>query len=93
MNNGIGLIINGLVSAGFVEEDDQIDYLNEIFDTNLDTLDKLKDYNLRQVRDVWDERHGRPETDDTTRLHGAPPRPRRGPSIPARRTRSGGRGT
>lgn len=52
-----GLVINGLVSAGFVEEADQIDYLNEIFDTSLDTLDKLKDYNLRQVRDVWDENH------------------------------------
>jgi hypothetical protein len=49
-----GLVINGLLSAGFVAEDDQIDYLNEIFDTDFDTLRELKAYNLQLVRDVWD---------------------------------------
>ena len=49
-----GLVINGLLSAGFVTEDDQVDYLNEIFDTNLATLQDLEAYNLQLVRDVWD---------------------------------------
>jgi hypothetical protein len=52
-----GLVINGLISAGFVHEDDQIDYLNEIFDTGFDTLGELKTYNLQLVRDTWDENH------------------------------------
>lgn len=52
-----GLVINGLLSAGFVAEDDQIDYLNEIFDTRFDTLQELKAYNLQLVREVWDENH------------------------------------
>ena len=52
-----GLVINGLISAGFVDEDDQIDYLNEIFDTGFDTLPQLKAYNLQLVRDIWDENH------------------------------------
>src|SRR5213083_279384 len=50
-----GLVMNGLVAAGFVEEDDQIDYLNEIFGTSFDTLEELKAYNLQLVEDTWDE--------------------------------------
>jgi len=52
-----GLVINGLIAAGFVDEDDQIDYLNEIFDTSFDTLEELKAYNLQLVEDTWDENH------------------------------------
>ena len=52
-----GLVINGLVAAGFLEEDDQIDYLNEIFGTTFDTLEELKAYNLQLVEDTWDENH------------------------------------
>jgi hypothetical protein len=52
-----GLVMNGLVSAGFVQEAEQIDYLNEIFDTDLDTLAALKAYNLQLVSDVWDGNH------------------------------------
>jgi len=52
-----GLVINGLIAAGFVDEDDQIDYLNEIFGTSFDTLEQLKDYNLQLVEDTWDENH------------------------------------
>jgi hypothetical protein len=52
-----GLVINGLIAAGFVDEDDQIDYLNEIFDTSFDTLEELKAYNLQLVQDTWDENH------------------------------------
>ena len=52
-----GLVITGLVAAGFVEEDDQIDYLNEIFGTSFDTLEQLKAYNLQLVEDIWDENH------------------------------------
>jgi hypothetical protein len=52
-----GLVMNGLVAAGFVEEDDQIDYLNEIFGTSFDTLEELKAYNLQLVEDTWDENH------------------------------------
>jgi len=49
-----GLVMNGLISAGFVAEDEQIDYLNEIFDTHYDTLAELETYNLQLVRDTWD---------------------------------------
>jgi hypothetical protein len=50
-----GLVINGLLAAGFVDEDDQIDYLNQIFNTSFDTLEELKTYNLQLVEDTWDE--------------------------------------
>lgn len=50
-----GLVTNGLVAAGFVREEDQIDYLNEIFGTSFDTLAELKTYNLQLVADTWDE--------------------------------------
>ena len=52
-----GLVINGLLVAGLVDEADQIDYLNEIFGTNFDTLDELRAYNLQLVEDTWDENH------------------------------------
>jgi hypothetical protein len=52
-----GLVINGLLVAGFVDEDDQIDYLNQIFGTSFDTLEELKAYNLQLVEDTWDENH------------------------------------
>jgi len=52
-----GLVMNGLAAAGFVEEDDQIDYLNEIFDTSFDTLEQLQAYNLQLVEDIWDVNH------------------------------------
>ena len=50
-----GLVINGLLAAGFVEEADQIDYLNQIFNTSFDNLEDLKAYNLLLVNDTWDE--------------------------------------
>ena len=52
-----GLVINGLLAAGFTDEDDQIDYLNQIFNTSFDTLEELKAYNLQLVADTWDENH------------------------------------
>jgi hypothetical protein len=52
-----GLVINGLLAAGFVDEDDQIDYLNQIFGTSFDSLAELKAYNLQLVEDTWDENH------------------------------------
>ena len=52
-----GLVINGLLAAGFVDEDDQIDYLNQIFNTSFDTLEELKAYNLQLIEDTWDENH------------------------------------
>ena len=52
-----GLVLNGLLAAGFVEEDEQIDYLNGIFNTSFDSLEELKAYNLQLVQDTWDENH------------------------------------
>ena len=52
-----GLVVNGLVAAGFVEEADQIGYLNDIFGTSFDTLEELKAYNLQVVEDTWDQNH------------------------------------
>lgn len=49
-----GLVVDGLNAAGFVDEDDQIAYLNQIFGTNFDTLEELKSYNLQLVEDGWD---------------------------------------
>jgi hypothetical protein len=50
-----GLVTNGLLAAGFVEEADQIAYLNQIFNTSFDTIEDLKAYNLLLVNDTWDE--------------------------------------
>jgi len=52
-----GLVINGLLAAGFVDEADQIGYLNQIFNTSFDNLEDLKAYNLLLVYDTWDENH------------------------------------
>ena len=49
-----GLILGGLLAAGFTEEQDQIDYLNKIFNTDFATLDELRTFNLDSVRDAWD---------------------------------------
>ena len=49
-----GLVINGLNQAGFVNEQDQIDYLNQVFGTSFDTLDELKTFNLTLLEDNWD---------------------------------------
>lgn len=51
------LVENGLIAAGFVEEEDQIAYLNQVFGTSFDTLDELRDYNLQLVEDNWDLNH------------------------------------
>jgi hypothetical protein len=50
-----GLVMNGLLAAGFVEKADQIAYLNHIFGTSFKSLEKLKAYNLQLVADTWDE--------------------------------------
>ena len=52
-----GLVVNGLLAAELVAVEDQIDYLNDIFDTDFATLDELKAYNLPLVRETWDENH------------------------------------
>lgn len=49
-----GLVINGLNQAGFINEQDQIDYLNQVFGTSFDTLDELKTFNLTLLEDSWD---------------------------------------
>lgn len=50
-----GLVVNDLLIAGFVDEGDQIDYLNDIFGTSFGTLDELRAHNLQLVADTWDE--------------------------------------
>ena len=52
-----GLVINGLLAAELVAVEDQIDYLNDLFDTDFATLDELKAYNLQLVQDTWDQNH------------------------------------
>lgn len=49
-----GLVTSGLLAAGFFDENAQIDYLNQIFGTDFDTLAALKDFNLQLVSDTWD---------------------------------------
>ena len=50
-----GLIIDGLLAAGFDEESEQIDYLNKVFGTSFDSLAALKAFNLQLISDVWDK--------------------------------------
>jgi hypothetical protein len=51
-----GLIMDGLIAAGFVEEKEQIAYLQQVFGRyDLDTLEDLKAYNLQVVEDGWDK--------------------------------------
>jgi len=52
-----GLVTDGLNHAGIVEEQDQIDYLNHVFNTDLDNLSDLKDFNLNLLEDTWDKNH------------------------------------
>jgi len=49
-----GLVTDGMVAAGIVDEDDQLDYLNRIFGTTFATLDDARTFNLQLVRDTWD---------------------------------------
>jgi hypothetical protein len=50
-----GLVTEGLLAAGFDDEAEQIAYLNGVFGTSFTTLAALKDFNLQQVDQVWDE--------------------------------------
>jgi hypothetical protein len=50
-----GLITAGLAAAGFDTEQEQIDYLNAVFDTTYDSLAALKAHNLQLVSDAWDK--------------------------------------
>ena len=50
-----GLIIDGLVAAGFDQEAEQIFYLNHVFGTNFASLAELKAFNLQLVSDAWDK--------------------------------------
>jgi len=50
-----GLIINGLVAAGFDEEAEQIAYLNHVFGTSFDSLPALEAFNLQLISDNWDK--------------------------------------
>lgn len=52
-----GLVIDGLNSAGFVEEQDQINYLNHVFGTDFEYLQDLKTYNLDLLEETWDKNH------------------------------------
>ena len=52
-----GLVTDGLNQAGIVKEQDQIDYLNHVFNTNFDNLSDLKDFNLNLLEDTWDKNH------------------------------------
>ena len=52
-----GLIINGLIAAGFDQEAEQIAYLNQVFGTSFDNLAELEAFNLQQVSDAWDKNH------------------------------------
>ena len=51
------MVINGLLAAELVAVEAQIDYLNDLFDTDFATLDELKAYNLQLVQDTWDQNH------------------------------------
>ena len=50
-----GLVIGGLVAAGFDDENEQIGYLNSLFGTSFDNLLDLKALNLQLISDAWDK--------------------------------------
>jgi len=50
-----GLVTDGLSQAGIVKEQDQIDYLNHVFNTSFDNLSDLKDFNLNLLEDTFDK--------------------------------------
>lgn len=49
-----GLVINGLNVAGFETDKEKIDYLNQVFGTEYESLAQLKDYNLDLTALFWD---------------------------------------
>jgi len=51
-----GLVTGGLNQV-FVDEQDQVDYLNHVFGTNFQYLDDLKVYNLNLLEEAWDKNH------------------------------------
>jgi hypothetical protein len=51
-----GLVMDGLLAAGFADQKDQIAYLNNVvFGTDFSTLEELKVYNLQLIEDVFDK--------------------------------------
>ena len=50
-----GLVIGGLNEAGITDEQDQIEYLNHVFNTYFDNLSDLKDFNLNLLEDTFDK--------------------------------------
>src|SRR5690349_10496833 len=52
-----GLVTDGLNAAGFTTDAEKIDYLNQIFGTDLTTLDALQVYNLDLVASGFDLNH------------------------------------
>ena len=50
-----GLVLNGVISAGFDEEQEQIAYLNSIFGTNFADLASLQAFNIQEVSTFWDK--------------------------------------
>lgn len=50
-----GLVLNGVIAAGFDDEQEQIAYLNSIFGTSFADLASLQAFNIQQVSDFWDK--------------------------------------
>jgi len=50
-----GLVISGVIAAGFDEEQEQIAYLNSIFGTSFGDLASLQAFNIQEVSDFWDK--------------------------------------
>ena len=50
-----GLVINGVIAAGFDEEQEQVAYLNSIFGTSFADLASLQAFNIQEVSDFWDK--------------------------------------
>jgi hypothetical protein len=49
-----GLIYNGMVDYGFVTPEQQRDYLNGVYGTDFDTLEEVRDFNLQDVSNFFD---------------------------------------
>lgn len=49
-----GLIIDGLDAAGFGTDEEKIAYLNQVFDTDLHSLNDLEIFNQNLVAEGWD---------------------------------------
>ena len=52
-----GLVIGGLNQAEIVDEQDQIDYLNHVFNTDFQYLIDIKNFNLNLLEDTFDKNH------------------------------------